>query len=140
MITFHLLQQDRIVLVVVRMPSPIDWYFYPTYNPVGNSPSLSEKVYRNRLSQSSPEHGPTIVFRDGWIRLGLSTVCYHLDSQLDHLLHCPPLPTIAGSWALGKLLTQPSSPCFVLSMIAANSCILQYIIGLSRGFLEKIFF
>jgi hypothetical protein len=42
------------VLVVVRTPSPIDWYFYPTYNPVGNSPSLSEKVYRNRLSQSSP--------------------------------------------------------------------------------------
>ena len=28
--------------------------------------------------------------RDGWIRFGLSTVCYHLDPPLDHLLHCPP--------------------------------------------------
>jgi len=80
------------------------------------------------------------IVRDGWIHFGLSTVCYHLDPPLDHLLHCPPLPTIAGSWALGKLLTQPSSPFYIVndrfellySTLLLSSC--------QPSFLEKIFF
>jgi hypothetical protein len=58
---------------VVGTRSPIDWYFYPTYSPVGN-PTLhySRSVYRNRLSQPSPMHGPTSFLEPKLLSLILS--------------------------------------------------------------------
>ena len=59
-------------LVVVRTRSPIDWYHYTAYNlavNLGDDYVFAEReVYRNRLSNLALALGPTMVYRDGWVR------------------------------------------------------------------------
>jgi len=50
---------------MVRMPSLIDWYHYTVYNPTVNPGDdyvfAEREVYRDRLSNLVPPHGPTDV-------------------------------------------------------------------------------
>ena len=65
------------VLVVVRTLSPIDWYYYTAYNlavnPGDDYVFAEREVYRNRLSNLVPEHGPTKVCHS---TLGLVLLLY----------------------------------------------------------------
>jgi hypothetical protein len=73
-LTYYL---GTIIIIVVRMPSPIDWYHYTAYNlavnPGDDYVFAEREVYRDRLSNLALEHGPTVVCHS---TLGLVLLLY----------------------------------------------------------------
>ncbi len=82
--------------IMVRMPSPINWYFYPTYNPVSN-PTLhnSRRFIEIGYPNLVPPHGPTkfILLLDN-----------RLQRQLLHIKNN--IPTLSIPYLHGSQLRQ----------------------------------
>ena len=93
----------KVVLVVVRTRSPIDWHYYPAYKPARNPLRHRTRVYRNGLSQPSPALAHECFWKSG------------------SLLRFSQFGSVY--WPLGEFSRLP----------LFDSCILHSIIGLSIG-------